>query len=76
MLRAVVTDRRPPDGGTAERKGSREMTGVQLPVAALTVLGILLVVLGLFAPVFELVILGLVSIGFAGLLALLAMRRT
>jgi len=52
------------------------MSGAQLPIAALTVIGILLVVLGLFAAGdLSIVMLGLASIGFAGVLGLFAARR-
>ena len=47
-----------------------------LPVLALSVLGILIAVLGLFAAGdVRLVIVGLVAIGFAGLLQVLGTRR-
>jgi hypothetical protein len=52
------------------------MTSVQLPVVALTVLGILLVLLGLFAAgSLELMVLGMGGIAVAGLLALAGSRR-
>jgi hypothetical protein len=47
-----------------------------LPVLALTVLGILIALLGLFAPAVELIIVGLVAIGAAGLLQVLGTRRS
>ena len=47
-----------------------------LPVLALSVLGILIAILGLFAAGdVRLVIVGLVAIGFAGLLQVLGTRR-
>ena len=52
------------------------MTGVQLPVMALTVLGILLVLLGLLAAgSLELVVVGMGGIAVAGLLAVAGSRR-
>jgi hypothetical protein len=50
---------------------------VASPVAALTFLGILIVVLGLFvAGNLTIVIVGLLAIGSAGVLDVLARRRT
>ncbi len=47
-----------------------------LPVTALTVLGILLTVLGLFVGgSIELVIIGLIALAFAGVLEVAAKRR-
>lgn len=47
------------------------------PISALTVLGILIVVLGLFvAASLEFVVVGLVAIAGAGILQLLQVRRT
>ena len=45
------------------------------PVLALTVLGILIALLGLFAGGVELVVIGLVAIGVAGVLQVLGSRR-
>jgi hypothetical protein len=45
------------------------------PVAALTFLGILLAVLGLFAPAVELVLIGLGAIAVAGIIGVLGTRR-
>ncbi len=46
------------------------------PVAALTILGILLAVLGLFVGgSVELVVIGLLAIGFAGILEVVGSRR-
>ena len=48
-----------------------------LPIVALTVLGILIVALGLFAAgSFELVVVGLVAIAVAGALQVAQIRRT
>jgi hypothetical protein len=47
-----------------------------LPVLALTFLGILIALLGLFAPAVELIIVGLVSIAAAGVLQVLGSRRS
>ena len=52
------------------------MSSVQLPVAALVVIGILLVVLGLFAPAIQLTYVGIGAIIVGGILAVLAQRRT
>ncbi len=52
------------------------MSSVSLPVAALVVIGILLVVLGLFAPAIQLLYVGIGAIVVAGVLAVLAQRRT
>ena len=52
------------------------MSAVQLPVAILTVLGLLIAVLGLVvAGNVALVVIGLVSIAVAGLLGVLGSRR-
>ena len=52
------------------------MTSVRLPVVALTVLGILLVLLGLLAAgSIELVALGMGGIAVAGVLAVAGSRR-
>jgi len=45
-------------------------------VAALVVVGIILVVLGLFAPAFPLVIVGIVALIAAGLFQTLGQRRS
>jgi hypothetical protein len=48
-----------------------------LPVAALTVIGILLVVLGLFAAgSLELIVLGVVAVAIAGILQVAGARRS
>jgi len=52
------------------------VSSVSLPVAALVVIGILLVVLGLFAPAIQLLYVGIGAIVVAGVLAVLAQRRT
>lgn len=53
------------------------MTGVQLPVTVLTVLGILIAILGLFAAgSLAMVAVGLGAVGFAGVLAVIGARRT
>ena len=52
------------------------MSSVSLPVAALVVIGILLAVLGLFAPAIQLLYLGIGAIIVAGVLAVLGQRRT
>ena len=52
------------------------MSSVSLPVAALVVIGILLVVLGLFAPAIQLLYVGIGAIVVAGVLAVLAQRRS
>ena len=52
------------------------MSGVSLPVAALVVIGIVLAVLGLFAPAVQLLYVGIGAIIAAGVLAVLAQRRT
>jgi hypothetical protein len=50
---------------------------VSIPVAALTVLGILLAVLGLFVGgSIELVVIGLIAITMAGVLQVAGSRRT
>jgi len=49
---------------------------VNLPVAALVVIGIVLSVLGLFAPAIQLLYIGIGAIIVAGILAVLAQRRT
>jgi hypothetical protein len=46
------------------------------PVAALTVLGIIIAVLGLFAGGVELIVVGLVAIALAGVLQVAGSRRT
>ena len=51
------------------------MSGVSLPVGALVVIGILLVVLGLFAPAVQLLYIGIGAIIVAGVLAVVAQRR-
>jgi hypothetical protein len=48
---------------------------VSLPIAALVVIGILLVVLGLFAPAIQLLYVGIGAIVVAGVLAVLGQRR-
>jgi len=45
------------------------MNLVQLPVIALTLIGLVMVTLGLLAPAFEVVVLGIVSIVAAGVIA-------
>ena len=52
------------------------MLGVSLPVAALVVIGIVLAVLGLLAPAIQLLYVGIGAIIVAGILAVLAQRRT
>ena len=52
------------------------MSSVSLPVAVLVVIGILLVVLGLFAPAIQLLYVGIGAIVVAGVLAVLAQRRS
>ena len=52
------------------------MSSVSLPVTALVVIGILLAVLGLFAPAIQLLYLGIGAIIVAGVLAVLGQRRT
>jgi hypothetical protein len=52
------------------------MSAVSLPVAALVVIGIVLAVLGLFAPAIQLLYIGIGAIVVAGVLAVLAQRRT
>jgi len=52
------------------------VSSVSLPVAALVVIGILLVVLGLFAPAIQLLYVGIGAIVVAGVLAVLAQRRS
>jgi hypothetical protein len=44
--------------------------------AALVIVGLVLVVLGLFAPALPLVILGIVALGTAGVFQTLARRRS
>jgi hypothetical protein len=52
------------------------MSDVQLPVTVLTVLGILITLLGLFAAGnIAVVVVGLLAVAFAGVLGLLAARR-
>ena len=51
------------------------MSSVSLPIAALVVIGILLVVLGLFAPAIQLLYVGIGAIVVAGVLAVLGQRR-
>ena len=54
----------------------RSMPGVELPVVALTILGILLVLLGLFAAgSVEPIALGMGAIAVAGVLAVVGSRR-
>jgi len=50
--------------------------GSSSAAAALVVIGILLVVLGLLAPVFPLIVLGVVSLVAAGILQVMGQRRT
>jgi hypothetical protein len=53
-----------------------QMSSVQLPVTVLTVLGILIVVLGLFAAgSLAMAVVGLVAVAFAGVLAVIGTRR-
>jgi hypothetical protein len=51
------------------------VSSVSLPIAALVVIGILLVVLGLFAPAIQLLNVGIGAIVVAGVLAVLGQRR-
>jgi hypothetical protein len=51
------------------------VSSVSLPIAALVVIGILLVVLGLFAPAIQLLYVGIGAIVVAGVLAVLGQRR-
>ena len=51
------------------------MSSLSLPVVALVLIGILLAVLGLLAPQFPLVIVGLVSIAVGGVLQVMGSRR-
>ncbi len=52
------------------------MSAVELPVTVLTVLGILISVLGLFAAGnLVMVAVGLIAVAFAGVLAVLGARR-
>ena len=51
------------------------MSSVSLPIAALVVIGILLVVLGLFAPAIQLTYVGIGAIVVASVLAVLGQRR-
>jgi membrane protein implicated in regulation of membrane protease activity len=51
------------------------VSGVSLPVGALVVIGILLVVLGLFGPAVQLLYTGIGAIIVAGVLAVVAQRR-
>ena len=61
----------------AERpRRDHTVSSVSLPVAALVVIGILLVVLGLFAPAIQLLYVGIGAIVVAGVLAVLAQRRS
>jgi hypothetical protein len=52
-----------------------KMSSLSLPVAALVLIGILLAVLGLLAPQFPLVIVGLISIAVGGVLQVMGSRR-
>jgi hypothetical protein len=52
------------------------MSSVSLPVAALVVIGIVLAVLGLLAPAIELLYVGIGAIVVAGILGVVAQRRT
>ena len=52
-----------------------DLSGLSLPVAALVVLGILLVILGLFAPAIQLMYVGIGAIVVAGVLQVLGQRR-
>ncbi len=53
------------------------MTSTSLPVAALTILGVIVAVLGLFVGgSVELVVLGLAAIAVAGVLQVLEHRRS
>jgi membrane protein implicated in regulation of membrane protease activity len=51
------------------------MSSMSLPVVALVLIGILLAMLGLFAPQFPLVIVGLVAIAVGGVLQVMGSRR-
>ena len=51
------------------------MSSVSVPVAALVVIGILLVVLGLFAPAIQLLYVGIGAIVVAGVLQVLGQRK-
>jgi membrane protein implicated in regulation of membrane protease activity len=51
------------------------VSSVSLPIAALVVIGILLVVLGLFAPAIQLLYVGIGAIVVAGVLAVLGQWR-
>jgi hypothetical protein len=52
------------------------VSSASLPVAALVVIGILLVVLGLFAPAIQLTYIGIGAIIVAGVLQVLGQRRS
>jgi membrane protein implicated in regulation of membrane protease activity len=52
------------------------VSSASLPVAALVVIGILLVILGLFAPAIQLMYVGIGAIVVAGVLQLLGQRRS
>jgi membrane protein implicated in regulation of membrane protease activity len=52
------------------------MMSASLPVAALVVIGILLVVLGLFAPAIQLLYVGIGAIIVGGVLQVLGQRRS
>ena len=59
------------------REGSNvNMSSASLPVAALVVIGILLVILGLFAPAIQLTYVGIGAIVVAGVLQLLGQRKS
>jgi membrane protein implicated in regulation of membrane protease activity len=51
------------------------MNVVSVPVGALVVIGIVLCVLGLFAPAIQLLYVGIGAIVVAGVLAILGQRR-
>jgi len=51
------------------------VSSVSLPIAALVVIGIVLCVLGLFAPAIQLLYVGIGAIVVAGVLAILGQRR-
>ena len=52
------------------------MSSASLPVAALVVIGILLVVLGLFAPAIQLTYVGIGAIVIAGVLQIVGQRKS
>ena len=52
------------------------MSSASLPVAALVVIGILLVVLGLFASAIQLTYVGIGAVTVAGVLQVLGQRRS